>query len=329
MNVNELSKLVKRVKNGTATPEEKELLERYWNEALEDNSGLENISLLERGTIKNEIYQSISDQLGFEKRQQANRSPFLLYKIAACVTVLLVATFIWYVQRVDIVPQTTVENSFVVIQTKFGEHLSVKLPDESSVVLNGNTKLRYSANWTSSNPREVWISGEGFFAIHHTQNHQKFIVHTQEGLNVEVLGTKFNVKSRGQGSEVLLTEGRVKLNLNSESKDTVTLQPGEMATVKEKKLSKRTVEGKKYTSWVRQKLFFDKMPLADLAQILKETYGVQVTFQNEDLKYRQLSGEISSATIDDILFAIAETFDIEVTRQSANSVTFSLKSELH
>jgi transmembrane sensor len=326
MNVNELSKLVKRVKNGTATPEEKELLERYWNEALEDNSGLENISLVERGAIKNEIYQSISDQLGFEKRQPS-RSPYLLYKIAACVTLLLVATFIWYVQRVDVVPETTVENSFVVIQTKFGEHLSVKLPDESSVVLNGNTKLRYSTNWSSSSPREVWISGEGFFAIQHTQNHQKFIVHTQEGLNVEVLGTKFNVKSRGQGSEVLLTEGRVKLNLNSESKDTVTLQPGEMATVKEKKLSKRIVEGKKYTSWVRQKLFFDKMPLAELAQMLKETYGVQVTFQNEELKHRQLSGEISSATIDDILFAIAETFDIEVTKRSANSVTFSLKSE--
>jgi ferric-dicitrate binding protein FerR (iron transport regulator) len=264
MNVNELSKLVKRVKNGTATPEEKELLERYWNEALEDNSGLENISLVERGAIKNEIYQSISDQLGFEKRQPS-RSPYLLYKIAACVTLLLVATFIWYVQRVDVVPETTVENSFVVIQTKFGEHLSVKLPDESSVVLNGNTKLRYAANWSSNSPREVWISGEGFFAIQHTQNHEKFIVHTQEGLNVEVLGTKFNVKSRGQGSEVLLTEGRVKLNLNSESKDTVTLQPGEMATVKEKKLSKWIVEGKKYTSWVRQKLFFDKMPLAELA----------------------------------------------------------------
>lgn len=328
MNVKELSKLVKRLKNGTATPEEKELLERYWKEALEDNSGLENISLLERGTIKNELYQSISNQLGFEKRR-ASGSPYLLYKIAACVTLLLVATFIWYVQRVDVASETIAENSFVVIQTKFGEHLSVKLPDESSVVLNGNTKLRYSANWPSSSPREVWISGEGFFAIQHTRNHQKFIVHTQEGLNVEVLGTKFNVKSRGQGSEVLLTEGRVKLNLNSESKDTVTLQPGEMATVKEKKLSKRAVEGKKYTSWVRQKLYFDKMPLAELAQMLRDTYGVQVTFQNEDLKYRQLSGEISSATIDDILFAIAETFDIEVTRQRANGVTFSLKSELH
>jgi ferric-dicitrate binding protein FerR (iron transport regulator) len=171
----------------------------------------------------------------------------------------------------------------------------------------------------------VWITGEGFFAVQHTENHQKFMVHTQEGLVVEVLGTKFNVKSRGKGSEVLLTEGSVKLNLASESKEAVILQPGEMATVKEKKLSKQAVEGKKYTSWVSRKLYFDKMPLSDLAEILKDTYGIQVSFQNEDLKTRQLSGEISSASIDDILFAIAETFDIDVVRQDGDSVIFSSK----
>ena len=147
----------------------------------------------------------------------------------------------------------------------------------------------------------------------------------QEGLEVEVLGTKFNVKSRGRGSEVLLTEGSVKLNLASESKDAVILQPGEMVTMKEKKLLKHTVEGKKYTSWVSRKLYFDKMPLSELAEMLNDTYGLQVTFQNEELKARQLSGEISSASIDDILFAIAETFDVEVTRQDDSSIIFSSK----
>jgi transmembrane sensor len=57
--------------------------------------------------------------------------------------------------------------------------------------------------------------------------------------------------------------------------------------------------------------------------ILHDTYGLQVTFENEELKYRQLSGEISSASIEDILFAIAETFNIEVTRKNDNTVTFS------
>jgi transmembrane sensor len=149
-------------------------------------------------------------------------------------------------------------------------------------------------------------------------------VHTGEGLSVEVLGTKFNVKSREHGSEVLLTEGKVKLNVENTAAP-VYVNPGELATVKKNQLSKRTVEGTQYTSWVRSKLVFDKTQLIDLAQILQDTYGLKVSFQNEALKQRQLSGEISSATADDILFAIAETFNITVTKMEDNSVVLSSK----
>ena len=45
----------------------------------------------------------------------------------------------------------------------------------------------------------------------------------------------------------------------------------------------------------------------------------------KNLKQRQLSGEISSATADDILFAIAETFNIKVTKMDDNSVILSSK----
>jgi transmembrane sensor len=324
MNAQELSRLIKRLKEGTATAKERELLESRWEKALGDDAGLKDFSPSDREELKAEMFQSISERLRFDQRER--RNPVILwYKVAASIAVLFVLTLFLYSHYSAVESPAIAENQFIDVQTKFGEQLSVKLPDQSSVVLNGNSTLRYSKNWSSAHSREVWITGEGFFAVQHTKNHQKFIVHTQEGLNVEVLGTKFNVKSRGRGSEVLLTEGSVKLNLSSESKEAVILQPGEMATMKEKKLLKKSVEGKKYTSWVSRKLYFDKMPLTELAEMLNDTYGVKVTFQNEDLKTRQLSGEISSASIDDILYAIAETFDVEVTKQDENSLIFSSK----
>ncbi len=219
--------------------------------------------------------------------------------------------------------QAMVDSSVYEIETKYGERRTI-LPDESSVVLNGNSKLKYSKNWSEQQIREVWIDGEGFFAVQHTKSHQKFIVHTREGLNVEVLGTKFNVKSREHGSEVLLTEGKVKLNVDNTASP-VYLNPGELATMRKNKLSKRIVEGNQYTSWVKSKLVFDKMQLVELAQILQDTYGLKVSFQDEELKNRQLSGEISSATVDDILFAIAETFNVKVTKMDDESVIFSTK----
>jgi transmembrane sensor len=326
MDKSEIARLVKRLKDGTATSFEKSLLEMYWRDALNDTSGLETKSPEENEALKKEIYGAIASKLEFKKQRRIFLFPATFYKIAASLLLLISFTTVWYLQEPAKQQTVVAASAFAEVKTKYGQRYTIKFPDGSSVILNGNSKLKYSKNWSPSVPREVWIDGEGFFAVQHTKNHQKFIVHTREGLQVEVLGTKFNVKSRAHGSEVLLTEGKVKLNVNSDAEPAVILKPGEMATIKENKLSKRMVKDKQYTSWVRSKLYFDKMTLEELAQILKETYGVDVTFQNDQLKKRQLSGEISSATVDDILFAIAQTFNIEVTRQSDSNVIFSSKT---
>lgn len=329
MNKRELAQLIQRLKSGTATQEEKELLETHWQDAVSDESAINQMDSVERDTLKKEIYAKISDQLGFKEKQRNTPVIFLnrsLYKIAASVLIICSLGSLWYFNNYK--PLTEVAaNTTLEIRTNFGERRTVTLPDNSSVVLNGNSKLRYEDNWSATSTREVWIDGEGFFAVQHTENDQKFVVHTGEGLDVEVLGTKFNVKSREHGSEVLLTEGKVKLNVGSKEDNSVYLEPGELATVKENKLSKRIVEDKQYTSWVRSKLFFDKMTLEELAQILHDTYGLNVFFQNDELKSRQLSGEISSATADDILYAIGETFNIKVTRKANETVIFSLNAE--
>lgn len=328
MNKRELSQLVHRFRNGTATKEEKELLERHWRHAVNDSSSIDEMKPADRESLKKELYSNISDSLGFNQKKKVpviplNRS---LYKIAASVLIICAAGSAWYFSNPQIATEVAA-NTIREVRTDYGERLTVTLPDQSSVVLNGNSKLRYDENWSTSTDREVWIDGEGFFAVQHTKNHQKFVVHTREGLDVEVLGTKFNVKSREHGSEVLLTEGKVKLNVGTTDNNSVYLEPGELATVKENKLSKRVVEDKQYTSWVRSKLFFNKMTLQELSVILHDTYGLNVTFENEELKSRQLSGEISSATADDILFAIAETFNIQVTRKANDAIIFSLKQE--
>ena len=329
MDKRELSELIHRLRNGTATKEEKELLERHWQDAVNDRASIDGMQPSERESLKKEMYSNISDRLGFASKKRVTPMVALrplAYKIAASILIALGAGGAWYFSNSQLTTEVAA-NTFREIRTKYGERMTVVLPDQSSVVLNGNSNLRYNENWSETTDREVWIDGEGFFAVQHTKSHQKFVVHTRDGLDVEVLGTKFNVKSRENSSEVLLTEGKVKLNVAAINENPVYLEPGELATVKENKLSKRQVADKQYTSWVRSKLYFDEMTLEELANILRDTYGLNVTFGNEELKARQLSGEISSATADDILFAIAETFNIQVTRKAEDAVIFSLKQE--
>jgi transmembrane sensor len=263
MNKSELAQLIHRVKSGQASRQEKELLEKHWQQALNDSSGMNEMQPAEREALKKELYSSIAHRVGFKEKKRfipviaLNQS---LYKIAASVLIICSIGVVWYLNN-PVVLTEVAANTMREVRTNYGERLTVTLPDQSSVVLNGNSKLRYAENWSQSSEREVWIDGEGFFAVQHTTNHQKFVVHTREGLDVEVLGTKFNVKSRENGSEVLLTEGKVKLNVGNKSDNSVYLEPGELATVKKNKLSKRVVEDKQYTSWVRSKLFFDKTTL--------------------------------------------------------------------
>jgi len=323
MNKRELAQLIQNFRAGKATEEEKRRLEAYWDSALSDTSPLDHMLPAEQEMLKSEMFNSIKKQLQPTKPKTVSFYRPLL-RVAAAILLLVAVSSVLYFKLPVVAEHAQVVTSSAEVETKYGERRTIVLPDESTVVLNGNSKLKYSKNWSAEQVREVWIDGEGFFAVQHTKSHQKFVVHTGEGLSVEVLGTKFNVKSREHGSEVLLTEGKVKLNVDN-TEAPVYLNPGELATVKKNQLSKRTVEGTQYTSWVRSKLVFDKTQLIDLAQILQDTYGLKVSFQNEALKQRQLSGEISSATADDILFAIAETFNITVTKMEDNSVVLSSK----
>jgi ferric-dicitrate binding protein FerR (iron transport regulator) len=229
----------------------------------------------------------------------------LVYKIAATL-LLLVAASVWLY---------TSANGEVEIRTRFGEQLAVTLPDQSKVTLNGNSILRYAANWDENSPRQVWIEGEGFFDVTHTSNHQKFIVHGVSQLDVEVLGTKFNIKTREFASEVMLAEGKVKLQVGDvDTTRTLFLKPGELATVRNKKMSSQNVNQKQYTSWVKNKLFFDRTPLRDLSTLLKDTYGVTVVFADPSLEKRELSGEIWASSIEEILYAVGETLDLRVEK---------------
>ena len=91
----------------------------------------------------------------------------------------------------------------VVHQTGYGETAQLSLPDGSQVVLNANSSISFLPDWDEKKERTVTLEGEAFFSISHTVDHQKFIVHSKN-IEVEVLGTAFNVNNRRGKSQVVL-----------------------------------------------------------------------------------------------------------------------------
>lgn len=312
MNKYLLADLIRRLRAGQASDADKYLLEQIWQEAMRDTSYLDSLSETEREALKSKMLAATKAEIGrvAQPDKVVAWRPWLWRAAAAVVLLMMVSGVLyWNASR------------FIEVHTDYGERIAVTLPDKSIVTLNGNSVLRYHKGWDNEHTREVWIDGEGFFAVQHTVNHQKFVVHASDQLNVEVLGTKFNVKSREKKSEVMLTEGKVKLDMqNTRAKaSSVFLAPGELATLgADNHLSKRTVKQKQYTSWLQYTMYFDRTTLRDVAVLLKDTYGLDVVFDDATLQDRELSGEISSASINDILYAIAETFDLNVTRDGTS-----------
>ena len=87
--------------------------------------------------------------------------------------------------------------------------------DGTKVHLNAGTTLSYSKNFNSTS-REVTLNGEAYFEVE--KGSSPFIISTDLA-KVTVLGTKFNVRSREDGFEIGVNEGKVKIENKTKSID--------------------------------------------------------------------------------------------------------------
>ena len=113
------------------------------------------------------------------------------------------------------------------LKIPYGKKFEVQLSDGTIVHLNAGTSLRYPVQFVKNQSRQVYLTGEAFFEVSKDKAHP-FTVNTQE-VNVEVLGTKFNVNSYTEdvSTDVVLVEGKVSLYKDKKTAENqVYLTPG-------------------------------------------------------------------------------------------------------
>lgn len=205
------------------------------------------------------------------------------------------------------------------IHTAFGETRTVTLPDGSTVLLNGNSTLTYTDHWTNKEAREVWLDGEGFFKVtkkNSLDGRVKFVTHTP-GLDITVLGTQFNVNTRRGKTDVMLLEGHVQLSKpDQQSGPVIDMKPGQFAATQPtiENVEIRTEKPQLHTSWITHQFVFDNTSLSDIAQQLRDTYGLEVVFEDSDLANRRFTGNLSDQSIETLLTTLSLTFDVTAER---------------
>lgn len=200
------------------------------------------------------------------------------------------------------------------IATNFGEIKQITLPDGSTVALNSNSSLKFSRFDFGSSNREVMLDGEADFSVIHTKSNQKFIVKTNNNLNVTVLGTQFSVYARDKKDKVVLRRGKVELSyLTNNNKDKeLVLKPGDVFTkniIGEDTLQHIT-NTEKEIAWKTHDFHFEGTTLSEVATMLKDDFGINARFQNSELASRRISGSFHAEKAVELIDAIAQLLDI-------------------
>jgi transmembrane sensor len=178
------------------------------------------------------------------------------------------------------------ETEYYTTHSPLGSVSKLTLPDGTVIFLNSGSEIKYSF-YGKNAPREVFLSGEAWFNVEKNKK-RPFVVYTPL-YNVQVTGTRFNVKAYEEENRVTTTleEGQVIIHLgkNQQSENGVVLQPGQqlVMTGNSQKPEINEVNSNWYTAWKDNKLILVNMPLKELVVLLERKYGVEFVVKDENI----------------------------------------------
>lgn len=198
----------------------------------------------------------------------------------------------------DSVMDAKVEYHKVVVPR--GGEYNLKLADGTRVWMFAESEIRFPTRF-KGNKREVYLSGEAYFEVHHDPAHP-FYVKTKS-LDVKVLGTSFNVKAYNNMEvvETSLVEGMVSL------KDNV-LRPNMQAVFHKNTgdFSYRKINGESYRLRKERVFVFDEERLDDILQEMARWYDFEIFYQNPEMAEKRFGFKLEKYEHVDTLLNILE-----------------------
>ncbi|MCR4030763.1 MULTISPECIES: FecR family protein [Flavobacterium] len=200
------------------------------------------------------------------------------------------------------------------IRIPYGKKFEVQLSDGTLVHLNAGTTLRYPVQFVKNKNRQVYLLGEAYFEVEKDKEHP-FDVNTQN-VNIEVLGTKFNVDtySENTSTDVVLVEGKVSLYKDQKTKENqVYLKPGEKGSNEKGQLAitKEQVNTEYYTAWVKGSLVFKNASFEDIIKKLERHYNVTFINRNKMLGREIFNARFDNEPIEVVLKYFSDSYAID------------------
>lgn len=199
---------------------------------------------------------------------------------------------------------TTVKSEEVFYNTlsvPYGKTFSLILSDGTQINLNAGSSLRYPTIFNKDSiKRKVYLNGEGYFKVTHQEKHP-FIVST-DNLNIQVLGTQFNVNAYREDDKayVVLVKGKIRAE-NPKNNTSIDVKPGYKVFYKHNTLKTEKVSIAKYIDWINGELILIHDPFKVIKHKLERKYDVEIINNYKALNNLIITASFSDETIDQVL----------------------------
>ena len=200
-------------------------------------------------------------------------------------------------------------------QTAVGGHETVPLVDGSRLELNTGTRL--TARISDTERRVVLEHGEAYFDV--TPDPARPFVVEAGDRRVTVLGTRFTVRHEPGAFEVVVAEGRVRIDPPVAARAAPTIAPTGthvLARGRDTLIAERTVaEISAALGWRQGLLIFDQMDLARVADEFNRYNRVKLVIDGADTGEIRIGGSFKADNVEAFARLLRDGFGLKVDRR--------------
>jgi len=222
------------------------------------------------------------------------------------------------------------------IASEAGGMKKLELPDASTVWLNGDTVV--SANFTADERRVDLRRGEAFFTV--AKDPARPFIVSAAGVSVRAVGTAFNVALTSSRLEVLVTEGKVRLEdaargqsvlpksgqneqpplLGAGQKATLALPTATLAMPTATVVAISSPEAKEALAWQVKLLEFDMQPLSEVVAQFNRYNRHQLVIESPSLARRTFGGTFRADNCEVLVELLEARFDVIAERSGDKTI---------
>lgn len=320
MNIEKMQEMIDRYLQGTATPREKELIEKWLQDRQEDHQSLDK---RRKQAIASSLWQSIaqktnggsftSTETKGRSYQMANYRLWIRY--AAAIIIMLAAgawLFTAWQKKQPSLAQT--------ITAPLGSDKIALLPDSSIAHLFPGATLTISNDFNKKE-RSIALTGRVFFEVKHNPSRPFYV---QSGhLRTRVLGTSFEVMAQDSNhASVIVRTGKVGVQYGGQH--LADLTPGKRLRydVHQQNFVIDEVNAAMICEWWNNGMVFSQAPLGEVAQMLANWYNVPIEITNTRWKQETVTIRIKNQSLGEALSLLSETLGFQYRKEKNRVIIF-------